>query len=152
MKWSISPPRGVFSVENVAGWRQLTVAAIFGVTLAACASLGSVSSKSPDDVKVAAVTKQVEGRWKALIDGDVEKSYGYLSSGSKATTTLDRYKVKARLTGFRAYKIEKVDCGQETCKVSLRVTLDTRRMKGLPLPETETWILEGGEYRFVFLL
>jgi hypothetical protein len=137
---------------NVVKWRQLTVAAIFGVTLAACASLGGVTKDSSDSVKVVAVTKQVQARWDALIAGDVAKSYSFLSAGSQATTSLDLYKAKARLKGFKAAKIEKVECDQELCKVSMRVTIDTRRMKGLPLPETETWILEGGEYRYVWLL
>ena len=140
------------SSHFVANWRQLTLTGIFGVTLAACAGLGMLSKDSPEDVKVAAVTKQVHARWDALIAGDKEKSYSFLSTGSKATGSLDLYKTKARLTGFKAAKVEKVVCGQETCKVSMRVTLDTRRMKGLPLPETETWILEGGEYRYVWLL
>ena len=141
-----------FSAHSVAGWRQLTVVAIFGVRLAACSSLGGVSKDSPEEVKVAAVTKQVEARWDALIAGDVAKSYSFLSAGSQATTALDLYKAKARLMVGKASMIDKVECDQELCKVSMRVTIDTRRMKGLPLPETETWILEGGEYRYVWLL
>jgi hypothetical protein len=144
--------RSYLSPDFVVNWRQLTVVAIFGVTLAACAGLGGVSPDSPDSVKVAAVTKQAEARWAALIAGDVEKSYSFMSTGSKATVSLDLYKAKARLSGFKADKIEKVVCEPEICKVSLRVTLDTRKMKGLPLPETETWILEGGEYRYVWPL
>lgn len=144
--------RSELSRKNVANWRQLTLSAIFGVTLAACAGLGTVSKDAPDDVKKAAVTKQVEARWKAMIDGDVPKSYSYLSAGSKATTSLDRYRAKARLTGFRAYRIEKVVCEPEICKVSMVVTLDTKKMKGIPMPETETWILEDGEYRYFWPL
>jgi hypothetical protein len=136
--------------SNVANWRQLTVAAIFSVTLAACAGLGPITKDSPNDAKVAAVTKQVEARWAAKIDGDVPKQYSYMSTGSKATLSIEQYRAKARLTGFRAAKIENVVCEPEICKVSLRITLDTKRMKGLPLPETETWILEGGEYRYVW--
>ncbi len=149
---AFSPFAGLFSTDSVAGWRQLTVASIFGVTLAACAGIGGVTKESPEDVKVAAVTRQVNARWAALIAGDVQKSYDFLSAGSKATTSLDMYRTKARLRGFRKAEIEKVECGQETCKVSMRVTIDTPKMKGLPLPATETWILEGGEYRYVFLL
>lgn len=144
--------RSELSRKNVANWRQLTLSAIFGVTLAACAGLGTVSKDAPDDVKKAAVTKQVEARWKAMIDGDVPKSYSYLSAGSKATTSLDRYRAKARLTGFRAYRIENVVCEPEICKVSMVVTLDTKKMKGIPMPETETWILEDGEYRYFWPL
>jgi hypothetical protein len=152
MKIKISRPHNEFPAKPVVGWRQLTVAAFFGVTLAACSGLGGVTKDSPEEAKVAAVTKQVEARWDALIAGDVQKSYSFLSAGSKASTSLDLYKAKARLSGFRAAKIEKIACGQEICKVSMQVTIDTKRMKGLPLPETETWILEGGEYRYVWLL
>jgi hypothetical protein len=137
-----------FTRENVAGWRQLTVAAVFGVTLAACAGL---TKDSPDEMKVAAVRKQVEGRWAALMAGDAEKAYSYLSTGSKATNPLELYKRKARLSGFREATIDTVDCGQELCRVTMHVKIDTKRVKGLPMPETETWILEGGEYRYVFL-
>ena len=146
------PSTTSFAPLSVAGWRQLTVSAILGVTLAACAGVGGVSKDSPDDIKVAAVTRQVNARYQALVAGDVQKSYDFLSSGSKATTSLDLYRAKARVSGVRKGEVEKVECGQETCKVSVRVTIDTSRMKGLPLPVTETWILEGGEYRFVFLL
>lgn len=140
------------SPHSVADWRQLTVAAIFSVTLAACAGLAPITRDSPNDAKVAAVTRQVEARWAAMIAGDVPKSYSFMSTGSKAALSIDEYKVKARLVGFRKAKIEKVVCEPEICKVSLRITLDTRKMKGLPLPETETWILEGGEYRYVWPL
>lgn len=152
MRTGFSASGNELSRRFVVNWRQLTVTAIFGVTLAACAGLGGVTKDSPESVKVAAVTKQVEARWDALIGGDVPKSYSFLSTGSKATLSLDLYKVKARLSGFRAARIEKVVCEPEICKVSLRVTLDTKRMKGLPMPETETWILEGGEYRYVWPL
>ena len=32
------------------------------------------------------------------------------------------------------------------------ITLDTKKMKGIPMPETETWILEDGEYRYFWPL
>lgn len=149
MSKGFSPSRNDLSPKSVANWRQLTVAAIFGVTLAACAGLGGVTKDSPDSEKVAAVTQQVEARWVALIAGDIAKSYSFMSTGSQASVSPELYRAKARLSGFTAAKIEKVVCEPEICKVSVRVTLDTRRMKGLPIPETETWILEGGKYRYV---
>jgi len=36
--------------------------------------------------------------------------------------------------------------------VTVRATLDHRLMKGLPLPVTETWVLEKGEYWYVWPL
>ncbi|HEV8502742.1 MAG TPA: hypothetical protein VGR63_14285 [Casimicrobiaceae bacterium] len=152
MKKGILASLGDLLANSVADWRQLTVMAFLGVTLAACAGLGGVTKESPQDKKVAAVTSQVEARWAALIAGDPAKSYSFLSVGSQSRLTLEQYRAKARLTGFRAAKIEKVECEAEICRVSVRVTLDTRKMKGLPMPETESWILEGGEYRFVWPL
>lgn len=138
------------SRNSVVDWRQLTGAAIIGVTLAACATTGSLSKDATDEAKQAAVTQRVNERWKAIIGGDVEKSYGMLSAGSKATTTLDGYRKKARLSGFTQAGVQSATCTGEICKVTVKVTLNTRKMNGLQVPETETWILEKGEYWYVF--
>jgi hypothetical protein len=144
--------RKLFSPRFVARWRQLTVSAIVGGTLVACAGMGGVAKDSPEDVKKAAVTQRVQERWKAIIASDAEKSYSYFSPGSKASTSLDQYKKKARLTGFREAQVENVVCEPELCKVTMRTTLDHRLMKGIPLPVTETWVLEKGEYWYVWPL
>jgi hypothetical protein len=80
----------------------------------------------------------------------VEKSYGMLSAGSKATTTLEAYRKKARLTGFTQAGVQSASCAGEICKVAVKVTLNTKKMNGLQVPETETWVLEKGEYWYVF--
>jgi len=127
-------------------------AAVVGLLLAACATLGGVTVESPQDVKVAAVTARVKARWQAVIEGNVEGAYGFLSPGSKAVTSVERYRARARLTGFRAADIVSVACETEVCKVSLRVTLDHRLMSGLSVPVEETWVLENGQYWYVWRL
>jgi len=152
MKQYFLSVRKLITGDFVAGWRQLTVLAIVGGTLVACAAVGGVAKDSPEDVKKAAVTQRVQERWKAIIASDAEKSYSYFSPGSKASTSFDAYKSKARLSGFREAEIEKVVCEPELCKVTVRATLDHRLMKGIPLPVTETWVLEKGEYWYVWPL
>ena len=130
----------------------LGVAVSAGVVLAACASLGGVTAESPPEVKQAAVTERAKARWQAIIDGDAAKDYGFLSPGSKAVTSFENYKARARLTGFRAADIESVACETEACKVRIRVVLDHRLMQGLSVPAEETWVLENGQYWYVWRL
>jgi hypothetical protein len=128
------------------------VAASAGLMLVACSTLGGVTAESPPAVKQAAVTERAKARWQAVINGEVVKAYGFLSPGSKAVTSLENYWTRARLRGFRAADIESVACETEICKVKVRVTLDHRLMKGLPLSVEETWVLENGDYWYVWLL
>ena len=120
--------------------------------LAACASLGGVTAESPSEVKQAAVTERVKARWQAVIAGDPEASYEFLSPGSKASTSLSSYKSRARLVGFQSADIESVACEPEVCKVKLRVVFDHRLMKGLSSVVEETWVLEKGQYWYVWRL
>ncbi|MBS0321715.1 MAG: hypothetical protein JSR18_14310 [Proteobacteria bacterium] len=138
------------SRKTVAEWRQLTAAALIGVTLAACSTTGGLTKDSPDEAKVAAAKARAEARWKAIIGGDVETSYGMLSAGSKATTSIDSYRRKARLKGFTEASVKSATCAGEVCKVAVEVVLDVPKMKGLRTAETETWILEKGQYWYVF--
>jgi hypothetical protein len=128
----------------------LTGAAIIGVTLAACAATGAITKDSPDDAKQAAVTKRANARWQAIVGGDVDASYAMLSAGSKATTSPELYRKKARLKGFTEGSVQSATCTSEVCKVVVKLGLDTTKMKGLQVSETETWILEKGEYWYVF--
>jgi hypothetical protein len=128
------------------------VAVSVGVMLAGCATVGGVTVESPLQVKQAAVTERAKARWQAVIDGDVEKAYGFLSPGSKTVTSLENYRARARLTGFRAADIESVACETEACKVKVRVLLDHRLMPGLPIAAEETWVLENGQYWYVWRL
>jgi len=130
------------------------VAGSAGMMLAACANLpaGGVTAESAPEVKQAAVTARSKARWQAVIDGEVERGYEFLSPGSRAVTPLATYRAKARLSGFRAADIESAACEAETCKVRLKVTLDHRLMKGIEAPIEETWVLENGQYWYVWLL
>jgi hypothetical protein len=133
-------------------WIRGVAAAVASLVLAGCATTGRVTAESPPAEKQAAVTERAKARWQAIIDGDVEKAYGFLSPGSKALTSIERYRSRARLTGFRAADVESVACETESCKVNVRVTLDHRLMKGLQVPVEETWVLDNGQYWYVWRL
>ena len=139
-----------FTTQSVAGWRQLTVLAILGVTLTACAGLGGISKDSSEEAKQAAATKRAQERWALIIAGKIAPAYEMSSSGTKARMNEEDFRRKARLSGFKDAKVESVTCEPELCKVAVMTTLDHRLMKGIPLPVTETWVLEKGEYWYVW--
>jgi len=124
-----------------AGWLAL------GVGLAGCAA---ISAESSAEAKQKVVAERAEARWQALIKGDVEGSYQFLSTGSKAATSLAQYKAKIKPGLWRSAKVSKVDCEAELCKVQMLITYDYRNIKGLETPVPETWIIENGSAWYVY--
>jgi hypothetical protein len=41
-------------------------------------------------------------------------------------------------------------CGGETCKVRVDVVLEHRLMKSIPFETEESWLLENGQYWYVW--
>ena len=122
--------------------------------VAACAGMGGVSKDSPPEVKVAAVKERSQARWQALIKGDLNTAYTYLSPASKAATPLESYRRQIRPGMWREVKIDSVECEAELCNVQLQLTYDIARgrtsMKGIVTPVSERWIIEDGAAWFVY--
>jgi hypothetical protein len=128
------------------------IALCAAVTLAACATLTADSS---DEAKQAAVRKRVEVRWAALIKGDVSGSYALLSPASKAVLSEDKYRDRIRRSGFTGIEIDSVACAADSCKVKLWITYDAtpikgHMIKGIRTTATETWVIDRGEYWYVW--
>ena len=102
------------------------------------------------EAQQAAVAKRVNARWDALLKGDLDGAYALLSPASREATTLEQFKKNTRKAGFRAAKIDKIDCSAELCNVKLVVTYDHRLMKGVQTPVEETWIFDKGQAWMVY--
>ena len=128
------------------------VATLIGSMLTACATFpfGGVTAESPPELKQKAAVERSGARWRAVAEGNVEKSYEFLSSGSKAASSIAIYGGRARLTGFRSADVLSAVCEAETCKVRVNVILDHRLMKGIPFELEENWVLEKGQYWYVW--
>lgn len=107
------------------------------------AGLGRISADSSPEVKEKAVAARAEARWQALIKGDLDGAYQYLSPGSKATISLAAYKATHNTSIYRAAKVDKVACEGAACKVTLTVRYDYQRFKGVETLLTEQWVIEG---------
>jgi len=128
-------------------WRSVTVSlALLG--LAGCATV--LTASAPPEAKQKVVAERAEARWQALIKGDLNAAYTYLSEGSKATTPLAAYKANIKPGLWRGAKVDKVECEAEVCKVTMLITYDTPRMKGIETPLPESWIIEKGSAWYVY--
>lgn len=140
-----------FRSLSVAKWRQIAAVAFISATgLAGCASTGGLTSESPNETKVAVVTERATERWKALIAGNVPKAYDYLSPAVRDVMTVQQYKEKIRTSMYRDARIDKVECGADACKVNLMLTYDHPRMKGITTPLEESWILDKGQFWYLY--
>jgi len=131
----------------------LGAALLVGMLLGGCASVPSgagLGKDSPIEAKRAAVKERVGARWDALIKGDLDRAYAFMSPASREVTSLDAFKARARGTGFRAVDVQAIDCEAEVCNVKLVLTYDHQLMKGIKTPLEETWVFDQGQVWYVW--
>ena len=123
---------------------------------AGCATMGGLTKDTPPDVKAAAVKERSNARWQALIKGDKDAAYAYLSPGTRELVTVEQYRGRVQTGGFRSVQIDKVNCETETCMVELMLTYDylpsrgVTQAKGVTTYVQETWVLEKGQAWFAW--
>ncbi len=133
-------------------WWLWGVAALLGSMLSACATFqsGGVTAESPPDVKQKAVIERAKARWQTVMASNVAGAYDFLSPGSKAAAPLAVYGGRVRFKDFRSADVVSAECEAETCKVRVNVILDHRLMKGIPFELEENWVLDTGQYWYVW--
>ena len=140
----------------VAVWRQtgrlvaVSVAILGMVSCAVSPNGDDRSAKTGPEGRQAQVASRVKARWDALIKGDVDASYAFLSPTARETVTLEQYRRNTRKEGFRAAKIDAIECNADACTVKLWVTYDHPAMKGVETPLVETWVFDKGQAWYVY--
>ena len=123
-------------------------AAVLVVWLAACASI-SVNSSDEDKRKVA--TERASTRWVLIIKGDPGAAYDeFMSAGSRLVITRGEFVERMRTTAFRTATVDRVECGAQSCQLSVPITYDHKLMKGVPNTLRENWIIEKGNIWYVW--
>jgi len=151
----ISGFEGFRSIPVAVSRRNCRVLATLSVlVVAACATPpagpGTASQAQSAEAPQAMVTARAKARWDAIVKGDLDTAYGYMSPASRQVTTLEKYKASVRRDAFREAKIDNVACEADACMVRLMVTYDHPRMKGITTPILESWIIEGGQAWYVY--
>ncbi len=119
------------------------------MALSACATPGALTPDSPPELKKEVVAARAIARWDALIKGDLDAAYDYLSPASRATMSLATYKANHKVGMYRAVKIDSVECDADVCTVMLHLSFDYKRVKGIDMPLVEKWLITDGKAWFV---
>ena len=130
--------------------RMALLAISLAASLAGCASMSGGGKDLAPEAKQALVTERLNARWNALIKGDLDQAYTFMSAGSQEAMPLKLYKEKIKPGMWRAVKIDSMNCDAEICQVRMTLTYDHRMMKGVQTPFQETWILEKGNAWYVY--
>ena len=128
----------------------LAILAILLLPLGCAAPGGNASREMLPEARRAIVMDRVNARWAALIKGDFDAAYNFLSPASRQVASLAEFKSRSRGSGFRAVKVDSVECEPEVCKVRLLLTYDHRLMKGITTPLSESWVLDQGQFWYVW--
>lgn len=107
------------------------------------ASSGTASSESQ-------VSARAEARWQAMAAKDLDKTYEFLSPGSKAANPLALFKGKIRPLDWRPAKVRSVSCEAGKCSVNMEITFFDRRLGEVTTVYEETWIKDAGNWWLVF--
>ena len=134
-------------------WRGFAWLAL--LAMAGCAAMGGGLTKdTPPEVKQAAVKERVNARWAALIKGDMDAAYGFLSPTSRETLSLATYVSRIGKIKYTSATVESVNCEAEACRVELKVTYDYpvpgKIMRGIQTALSETWVLDKGAAWLVY--
>lgn len=117
------------------------LAAMVGL-LAACAAIGT---QSPQDV----VRERAQARWDALVKGDFQAAYAYLSPGSREVLSEANYVAGLGRSFWKSAKVDKVECiSDAACNVDATIEYEFQgRLIRTPL--RESWVREGSQWWYL---
>jgi hypothetical protein len=115
------------------------------VSLSGMLGCAAMKPAAPEEV----VKQRAQARWDALVKSDIKTAYGFLSPGSRATTTPEAYAASLREGFWKSATVTKVECASaDSCDAHAIIEYDFqgRRTK---TPLRETWIREGSEWWYL---
>jgi hypothetical protein len=112
------------------------------LVLAGCATVGG---RSPEE----AVKERAQQRWDALVKGDFDAAYGFLSPGSRQVTKQPDYVASLRKGFWKDARVQSVTCGtQDACDVGVTIEYEYQGRK-IRSPLRESWIRDGSTWWYV---
>lgn len=123
---------------------------VTGGFLVACEPMGQ-TEKAPEEV----VKARAEERWKAMVAGEYDKAYEFLSAGFRSRVSPQEYRNRFEgRTEWTGTDIKSVECEKELCVAS--VVARFRFLGAPPFPpydgetaEKENWIVADGQWWYV---
>lgn len=123
-------------------WFCSVVSLAGAALLVAC---GVLQPGSPPQVEES-VRARAQQRWDALLAGDVEKAYGFLSPGARQTRSFASYSAMIRKGFWAKAVVEGVVCpSTSVCKVTVVVDYNFRGSL-VSSPVSEDWVFADGQW------
>lgn len=115
---------------------------LISVALVGCAGV-SGPVKAPEEV----VRERANARWQALVGGDLEKAYSYLSPATREIKSLERYESSVYGVGrWKGASVTEVKCDPQRCEAVVEVrSLIYMRRAGMMETKgavNETWLYD----------
>lgn len=130
-------------------WREMVRsgwALCLAVAVAGCAGSQAVKPAASD---AEIVRQRAQERWDALVGGDVNKAYGFLSPGTRLANSLSAYSASVRPGLWKKVVVERVECPEaDVCDAHLLVEYAYRGSR-IATPMKESWVRSGGEWWYV---
>jgi hypothetical protein len=127
-------------------WKRWILVSGFGLVLGACAVMEQVTVEEAKKE----VSERAQQRWDLLMKGQVEKAYEYYSPASRSTLTLEAFRKRSGVgRWWRSLQVHQVDCGADTCQVTMILEYDLFEIKGLKASIEETWVNDAGTWWLV---
>jgi hypothetical protein len=112
--------------------------------VAGCAAPSQGGSASREEV----VRERAQQRWDALVAGDLDKAYGFLSPATRQVNSLANYSSSVRAGFWKKATVERVECREaDLCDVHL--TVEYARGGTIATPLRESWSQAGGQWWYV---
>jgi hypothetical protein len=104
-----------------------------------------MSPRTPE----ATVKERAQARWDALVKGDFNAAYGYMSPGSRSVTSAADYASTLRRGFWKSAVVEKVQCGSaQSCDAAVTIEYEFMGVR-TKTPLRETWIRDGSEWWYL---
>jgi hypothetical protein len=135
------------STKSVGLLLSLVIAIFAGCASERGGSLPVQAGKTPE----VRVRERAQARWDALLKGEADKAYTFLSPASRETMTVFTYRARVNPQSWRGATVESVVCEAERCDVKITIKMEVLNKLPVTVPGVaETWILDQSEWWLVY--
>ena len=127
---------------------RVIVLLLASLLFASCSAVSTSESQVPS---------RSQARWDALLEGDYETAYEYLSPGYRSSVSRVDYEVEWRIrrVNYESAQYKSHDCDEYACTVKIFVAFNVSQpIPGVPVFKStrmleETWVQADGAWWFV---
>lgn len=125
--------------------KAVAAGSFLAVAVAGCGTAPTKAEAPPEGI----VKQRSQERWDAMVAGDLEKVYAYMSPAGRQTISLEAFRNSVRPGFWKKAEVTGVTCEKDACDVTLQLTY-VYRGSTIQTPARETWVRSDGAWWHVF--